>query len=153
MDEDRLLEKLRAIEALHAGAMTEGERAAAASAHARILARLYAERAKEKETEIAFTLQNPWSRELFIALCRRYELKPYRYRRQRHTTLNVKAPRSFIDKTLWPEFLALDRELTKHLDEITTRIIKSAIHGDTGDVDEIAGALAPGAGDAGGGTP
>lgn len=96
-------------------------------------------------------LQNPWSRELFIALWRRYELKPYRYRRQRHTTLNVKAPRSFIDKTLWPEFLALDRELTKHLDKITTRIIKSPIHRDTGDVDEIAGALPPGAGDSSGG--
>jgi hypothetical protein len=145
MDEARLLEKLKAIEALHAGAMTDGERAAAASAHTRILARLHAERAKEKEIEMVFTLSNAWSRDLFMALCRRYELKPYRYKRQRRTTLNVKAPKSFIEKTLWPEFVAINDELKTHIDEITTRIIKSAIHGDTTDADEIAGALSAGA--------
>lgn len=145
MDEARLLEKLKAIEALHAGAMTDGERAAAASAHTRILGRLHAERAKEKEIEMVFTLSNAWSRDLFMALCRRYELKPYRYKRQRRTTLNVKAPKAFIEKTLWPEFVAINDELKQHIDDITSRIIKSAIHGDTTDADEIAGALPPGA--------
>ncbi len=144
MDEARLLEKLKAIEALHAGATTPGERDAALSAHARILARLKAERAKDREVEMTFTLQNPWSRDLFIALCRRYELRPYRYKRQRHTTVTVRAPRSFIDGTLWPEFCALDHELVHHLEETTQRIIRAAIHGEVGDVDEVAGALAPG---------
>ena len=145
MDEARLLEKLKAIEALHAGATTDGERVAALGAHARILARLKAERAKDKEVEMVFTLRNPWSSQLFAALCRRYELKPYRYRRQRRTTLNVRAPQSFIDKTLWPEFVAIDRELREHIDDITSHIIKTAIHGDGSDADEIAGALPPGA--------
>lgn len=144
MDEARLLEKLKAIEALHAGAATDGERVAAASAHARILARLQDERAKDHEIEMAFTLQNPWSCSLFIALCRRYGLKPYRYRRQRRTTLNVKAPRSFINGTLWPEFCAIDAELMRHIDEITHRIIASAIPGDTAAADELAGVLPEG---------
>ena len=85
---------------------------------------------------MAFTLQNPWSRDLFIALCRSYELKPYRYRRQRRTTVNVKAPKSFIDGTLWPELCAIDSELMQHIEEITQRIIRSAIHGDGADAGE-----------------
>lgn len=141
MDEARLLEKLKAIEALHAGATTDGERVAALSAHARILARLKAERAKDHEVEVVFKLQNPWSCDLFIALCRRYELRPYRYRGQRRTTVNVRAPRSFIDGTLWPEFCAIDAELMTHIEETTDRIIRSAIHGDKADADEVAGAL------------
>ncbi len=144
MDEARLLEKLKAIEALHAGATTPGEREAALSAHARILARLKAERAKDREVEMPFTLQNPWSRDLFIALCRRYELRPYRYKRQRRTTVMLRVPRTFLDQTLWPEFCALDHELMHHLEETTQRIIRAAIHGEVGDVDEVAGALPAG---------
>jgi hypothetical protein len=140
MDEARLLEKLRAIEALHAGATTPGEREAALNAHARILERLKKERALG-EVEMTFNLQNPWSARLFIALCRRYELKPYRYRRQRRTTLNVRAPRNFLNGTLWPEFLAIDHELMAHLHEVTEGIIQKAIHGDAADADEIAGQL------------
>jgi hypothetical protein len=40
MDDAKLIEKLRRIEALHAGATTEGERVAAAEAKKSILARL-----------------------------------------------------------------------------------------------------------------
>jgi hypothetical protein len=149
MDEARLLEKLKAIEALHAGAMTEGERDAAANAHARILARLKAERAKESEVEMAFNLSNAWSHQLFVALCRRYELKPYRYHRQRRTTVMVRGPRSFLNGTLWPEFLAINEELTKHIDDVASRIVHTAIHKDTADADEIAGALPPGGGEQG----
>jgi hypothetical protein len=140
MDEARLLEKLKSIEALHAGAMTDGERVAAANARDRILERLKQERAKEPEVEASFKLQNPWSRDLFVALCRRYELRPYRYRGQRRTTVNVKAPAAFIKNTLWPEFQAIDAELSKHIAEMTSHIIKTAIHKET-EEDEIAGAL------------
>lgn len=59
---------------------------------------------------MTFTLKSPWSRDLFIALCRRYEL-------------------------------------LLHLEETTQRIIRAAIHGEGGDVDEVAGALAAGSGD------
>jgi hypothetical protein len=141
MDEKRLLERLRAIEALHAGATTDGERTAAAEARTRIMARLAAERAKDPEIETTFTLRNPWSLSLFIALCRRYGLRPYRYYRQRRTTVNVKAPRTFVNETLWPEFVAIDRELVEHLSETARRVIDTAIHADGGEIDEIAGVL------------
>ena len=50
-------------------------------------------------------------RRLFSALCRRYGLEPYRYKGQRYTTVIVRAPRSFIDRTLWPEYLELQAAL------------------------------------------
>jgi hypothetical protein len=38
---------------------------------------------------------------------RRHGLEPYRYRRQRDTTVVVRAPDSFINNNLWPEFLQI----------------------------------------------
>ena len=83
------------------------------------------------------SLRNPWSHRLFVALCRRYGLKAYRYRRMRYTTVCVKAPRSFLDKVLWPEFLQLDAALTEHLTGITDRIIREEVYKDVGDADEV----------------
>jgi hypothetical protein len=48
----------------------------------------------------------------------------------------VSAPLSFQNKTLWPEFLALSEELTKHLSEITERVVREAIHGDVSEAVE-----------------
>ena len=41
-------------------------------------------------------MADDWSRQLFLALLRRYELKPYRYRGQRYTTVMVKVPKKFV---------------------------------------------------------
>jgi len=140
MDEGRLLEKLRAIEALFAGATTDGERTAAAEARTRIQLRLAEIEAADPPREYKFTLGDGWSRKLFIALCRRYEIKPYRYRGQRRTTLMAKVSRRFVDETLWPEFEQLSAVVRQHLEEITDRIIASAIHADASDAREIADA-------------
>ncbi len=83
-----------------------------------------------------FTLPDPWKRRLFLALCRRYGLEPYRYPRQRHTTLVVKAPHWFVDKTLWPEYLELCEVLNEYLHEITERIIREEVYGESGEAPE-----------------
>ena len=46
--------------------------------------------------ELQFSIADPWSRQLFLALARRYGLRPYRYRRQRRTTVMLQAPESFL---------------------------------------------------------
>lgn len=130
MREQDLLDKLRKIERLHAGATTPGEKEAAADAIARIKRRL-AEAAKvEHPVEYKFTLADGWSRKLFIALLRRYSLQPYRRARQRRNTVMVKVPRSFVEDTLWPEFLELSEVLQQYLDEVTERVIARGIHDD-----------------------
>jgi hypothetical protein len=77
-----------------------------------------------------------WSRQLFIALCRRYGITPFRYRRLRRQTVIVKAPRSFIEQVLWPEFQELSAALTAYLAEITEKLIREEVHGETADVEE-----------------
>jgi len=52
---------------------------------------------------MTFTLRNPWSNQLFVALSRRYGIHTYRYRHMRHTAVCAKGPRSFLDGVLWPE--------------------------------------------------
>lgn len=138
MDESALQEKLRKIEALHAGATSEGEREATRLAAERIRARLAEARSREPDVEMMYTLPDPWTRRLFLALCRRYGLKPYRRYRQRYSTVQIMAPETF-HKTLWPEFLALSAELTQHLAQITERVVRETIHADVSEAAEAEG--------------
>ena len=79
--EQEFRQKLRKIEALFAGAATKGERLAAGAAAERIRDRLDQAAAEEEEIEMKFSISDAWSRQLFVALCRRYGLRPFRYRR------------------------------------------------------------------------
>ncbi|WP_342239664.1 hypothetical protein [Inquilinus sp. OTU3971] len=133
-----LREKLRKIEALHAGAGTEGERLAAEAALERIRARLRQQQTRDPAAETKVSLPDQWSRHLFVALCRRYGLRPFRYRRQRRTTVMVRAPRGFFDQILWPEFLELNAELRRYLHAVTLRVIRDELHADTAEAPEVA---------------
>jgi len=97
MIEEQLRERLRKVEALYLGAATAGERQAAEAAAARLKAKLEEDCRIERPEEMKFSFPDHWSVRLFIALCRRHGFKPYRYPRQRNTTVMVKAPRRFFD--------------------------------------------------------
>lgn len=139
--EGTLLEKLRKIEALHAGTKIDGEREAARRAAERIRARLEELRSREREVVMRYSLPDPWKRKLFVALCRRYGMTPYRERGQRYSTVLVRAPKTFHARTLWPEFLALSEELDVHLKELTERVIREAIDEDVSEPAEAPPAL------------
>jgi hypothetical protein len=136
-DEAALRDKLRKIEALFAGAATTGEKAAAGAAAERIRARLHEEEKREKPVEIRFSLSDPWSRQMFIALCRRYGLRPYRYRRMRRQSVIVRAPERFLNTVLWPEFQEINAALTEYLGEVTDKVIREAVYKETGDAEEM----------------
>jgi hypothetical protein len=123
LDDKALREKLRRIEALHAGAATPGERDAAANAMRHIQQRLKLAEKEAPSLEYKFALGDAWSRKLFLALARRYGLKPYRYRGQRYTTVMLRVPKRFVDETLWPEYQELDRALRESLDRATDHLI------------------------------
>jgi len=137
MDEVDLRAKLQKIEALFAGATFDGERAAAGEALKRMMERLEACRAEKPPVEMQFSLSDRFSKRLFLALLRRYELKPYRYKRQKYTTVMVRAPEQFLNETLWPEFLELNKVLTEHLLQITETIIQENICADTREAAEV----------------
>lgn len=142
-EEQRLIEKLQRIEALFAGAATLGEREAAAQARDRIQARLGQQQKTDPPVEFSFNLRDRWSHKLLIALLRRYQIRPYRYRGQRYTTVMARVPTGFVNETLWPEFQELDRTLAAFLSQVTDRVISQGIEADMAEVDIDPQALPP----------
>jgi hypothetical protein len=140
-DEAQLRDKLRKIEALFVGAGTIGEKLAAGAALERVRARLAAQKLQDPPIEMQFSLVNQWSRRLFLALCRRYGLEPYRLYRQRLTTVMLLVPQGFVDQVLGPEFVKLDEALIDYLDEVTLRVIREEVHGDASEAAETPQAL------------
>lgn len=135
-DEAALWDKLRKIEALFAGAATQGEKAAAGAAALRIRRRLQDEEKREKPVEIRISLPDPWSRRMFIALCRRYGLRPYRYPRMRRQSVLVRAPKTFLNSVLWPEFQEINAALHDYLAQVTDKVIRQAVYKE-GDAEEV----------------
>lgn len=136
--EHRLREKLRKIEGLFAGAATPGEKAAAGAAAERIRRQFAETGEREKAEEFKFSIPDPWSRQLFTALCRRYGLRPFRYTRMHRQTVMVRAPASVVNRVLWPEFQELSNALSAHLLDITDRIIREEVYATTDEAEEIA---------------
>ncbi len=134
-DERELAEKLRRIQALFAGATTEGERAAAAAAKDRVAARLRETQAERVE-EFQFKLNNGWSCRLLVALMRRHGVEPYRRRGQRHTTVMAKTTQRHSDE-IWREFAQLDDVLQQYFDEVAARVIAQAVHADAKEAAEV----------------
>ena len=74
---------------------------------------------------------------MFVALCRRCGLRPFRYRRMHRQTIIIRAPKSFVEQVLWPEFEEQSAALTAYLSEITEKVIREEVHGETGEAEEV----------------
>ena len=48
----------------------------------------------------------------------------------------VRAPESFINRTLWPEYLESSRALEEYLNEATEQIIRDEVVGDADEAEE-----------------
>jgi hypothetical protein len=146
MDEAKLVEKLKLIEALFAGAATPGERVAADAARQRILDRLRTVQVEDPPVEYKFTMADMWSRRVLVALLRRYGIRPYRYRRQRYTTVMARVSARFVDETLWPQFQQLDQTLQAYLSSVTERVVSQVLSDDLSEAAVVSEplALAPG---------
>jgi len=148
MTEEQLRERLRKIAALFEGAKTEGEREAAAAAMNRVkqsLNDLPPDQTRgsfyrfEPIIEMQFSLPDRWQRRLMSALCRRHGLVPFRYRRQRMTTLMVRGRRGYIENILWPEYCQLRDALDEYLAAATDRIIREEVFNDAREAQEQPG--------------
>ena len=145
MDDRQLRERLAKIKALFDGATTDGEREAARAAMDRVQSRLD-QATPAPLIEYRFSLTNPWSLRLFLALCRSKGLKPYRYPRMRRTSLCVRVQRAEIERGLWPEFQEMNAVLKQYLDEVAEKIIADCIGQGGSEAEVIAGELGPGSG-------
>jgi hypothetical protein len=133
--EDQLRARLKKVEALYFGATTEGERGAAEAAVERLKVKLDEVSRRDPPIEMKFSLPDQWSVRLFIALCRRSGVRPFRYPRQRSTTIMVRAPRHFFDAVVWRQFSELHTDLWLYFEQTTERLIRESIHADTADAE------------------
>ncbi len=136
-EEQELIRKMKLVEALVMGGATDGEREAAGEAMKRLHERLTLYKGL-RHVEYTFKMENEWHRALFVALLRRYDIKPYRYARQRRTTVVAKVSERFAVETLWPQFQKMTAMLDKHMSKITDRIITEAIHADRSEAEVVA---------------
>jgi hypothetical protein len=137
MTREELIEKILKVEALFAGTNSAGEKQAAGNALDRLKTQLAA--APEPKTEFKISIEDPWKRQLFLALCRRNQIHPYRLPRQRRGTVMIRTTRAMLDEILWPQFLELSKLLHSYLDEATRDIIARGVHGDLSEADERPG--------------
>jgi hypothetical protein len=84
-------------------------------------------KARESSVELRFSLSDPMTVKLFLAVCRRYGLKPYQRPGQHRTTVMLMVPPSFSQKILVPEFQKLSEALGLYFRDITERLIESSV--------------------------
>ena len=122
-------EKLEKLEALFARGATEGERAAAGAALDRLNSRLDTG-AQEEKVEFQYTLPDVWAVKIFVALCRKHGVQPYRYPRQRRTTVMVNVQQSAFEQTVMAEFKTLHAELVAYFKDTVDHLIADAMKSD-----------------------
>ena len=132
-----LRDKLRKIEALFAGATTPGEKAAAGAAAERIRSISRIRAAANPKSSSSSVLPIPghggcsW-RYAGVMACGRSAI-PGRSDRP-----SSSRPRAASSKpTLWPEFQQLNEALVAYLVEITDKVIREEVHGETSEAEEI----------------
>jgi hypothetical protein len=117
-----IADKIRKIEALIAGAKSDGERQAAEFAKQRLQDKIVAQ-----PIEYTVRLNSLWKKKLFVAICNKHGLRTYRYMRQKYTTTMIRVSKPFMDSVLWPEFNKHSSILDKLTNEILNDLI-SKIH-------------------------
>ena len=108
---ERLRERPAGVEALFRRAGGPGEAAAAGAAIGRLRGRPgNADKDGGPQTELRFPLPGMRSVGPFAAVCRQHGLRPFRYARQRRTTVMVRAREPSFDRVAWAEFSRLRTE-------------------------------------------
>lgn len=146
-DDVQIREKLAKIKALFAGATTPGERQAAQAAMDRLRRRIDgvppAGSLPDPPIEFRFSLTNPWSLRLFLALARSKGYRPYRHPRMRRTSVCLMIGKVAVNTGLWPEYLEMNKVLTEYLGDLADHIIADCVNPDRSDAEVVAGLPAP----------
>ena len=124
--------RLAKLENLFRRAGTTGERVAAGAAIDRLKDRLQSGQA-DLEVELKLSLPDVWSVRLFVALCRKHDVRPYRYARQPRTTVMVRTSDRFFADVVWAEFSNLQSELGNYFEETVEHLIRTVMHADGDD--------------------
>lgn len=117
------MEKLRRLAELAARGATEGERAAARAGADRIRSRIARGDGPISSEEVQFEFSDPWSRQLFVAMCRRRGLRPYKTPGQGPDQVTLLLEAGYAERELWPAYQEAARRLDRVLDAATADFI------------------------------
>jgi len=135
--EQQIIEKLKRIESLFESTNIEGEKNAAEIAMQRLMKKLDEIKKEDPPVEYKFCFNDMWSRKLFVALLRRYGIKPYRYTRQKHTTVMAEVSEKFVNEILWKGYQELNKVLYSYLEEATENVIRESINADSSEAEVV----------------
>ena len=121
------LDKLAKIEALIQRSSSEGERQAAQFAKDRVLSKLSLD-GSNKPIEYRVSLESPWEKRLFVALCRKHGFQTYRYPKQKYTTARLRIDKNMMNEVLWPEYLKYSKMLRELVEEIVQDLTNKIHH-------------------------
>jgi len=113
-----IADKIRKIEALIAGAKSDGERQAAEFAKQRLQ-----EKITPQPIEYTVRLHSRWEKKLFVAICKKHGLQTYRYARQKYTTAMIRIAEPFMNSVLLLEYKKYADILHKLTEEISNDLI------------------------------
>lgn len=113
-----IADKIRKIEALIAGAKSDGERQAAEFAKRRLQEKIVAE-----PVEYTVRVHSHWEKKLFVAICAKHGIRTYRYMRQKYTTTMIRVAKPFMESVLWPEYQKYAGILHELTGEISSNLI------------------------------
>jgi len=118
-----ILERIKKVEALISWAKSDWEKNAAMAAKERIFKKYPELDIKNNIVEYTIKTQDSWHKKLFVAICRKYNIKPYRYYRQKYTTVMIKINEVFLHEILWKEYLEYSEILEELISWITDEVI------------------------------
>ncbi len=74
--------------------------------------------------EITIDTKTPWNKNILLALCKKYNIKAYRYKGQRKTVTNIQVDENFAKNTLWPEYIKFSGIFHKSMEGILKDLIE-----------------------------
>lgn len=126
--EQELIGSFHSIENKYAAVSGQGE-ITADEAKERIIVRLRESASAPDVLELQCNMKNDWETFVFHALLKRYSIKPYRYRKQRKSTILVRASKELMDTLVWPIFMDLTAELHARFTAVTTALLPAIAAG------------------------
>lgn len=124
-DEQALIDSFRSIELKHSGLGA----ANADRAEARIRGRFQDSVLAPDIQEFQFNLKHDWQTFVFHALLKRYGIRPYRYRKQRKSTILIRVSKQIMDDLLWPIFNDVAGGFAARINQMTMALVPAIAPG------------------------
>lgn len=82
----------------------------------------------EEIYEIIVNTKTDWNRQIFLALCEKYNLEPYRYKGEKKTTIKLETTMDFMENILWPDYKKFTKIYHKSMEDILKKCIEKILY-------------------------